>query len=218
MDANGGQIEWEVKEAKANITELRYLLKESATNTNASVMFRCGSLPDATPVPVTTPAPSTILYEMVVSPNGITKKGLAPVQTIAVRFDKVGNMYQYTKGSVAIVIENDLILTVNNKTETVKGNDISTILGNKTETVTGNITTVAAAQTIRAASQILLDAPVVRAGGASASLSVALADPLITWLSTHEHPLDIPNVKATAPLTGAALAAVVPSRTFKVQG
>jgi hypothetical protein len=215
MDTSGGQIQWEVKESRGNLTEMRALLRETAGAANASVMVRCGNLPDAPKVPASTPTPTTILYELVVAPNAINKDGAAPIQTMALRFDKSGNMYQYTKGSVVTVIENDTLITVNNRTSTIKNNDTLSVTGNRTEAITGNRVTTAARQHIRGLSEVLLDAPIVRSG-ASGTQPVALSAPLIAWLAAHTHP--VAGAVAGPCNESAALQYVVPTKTFFVSG
>lgn len=185
LDTSGGEISWE----KTNVgdgTELRALVRDRAGDQKASVGIRLGNILDATPIPAT--SPGQIMAEFVVAPTLIDSDGRSATQKFALRVDKNGNAYQMAQGSVVTITQDEVFHTMRARRHLIQTDDLLTIQGNRTEIVLGMQESTALRQVLRAATEILLEAPLNRYGSIAASQPGILGVPLLQALIAHTHP------------------------------
>lgn len=189
LDAAGGQLNWEVKEVGGvgDSTEMRALLRESASDAKATVMVRSGNLFDAPKPPATTP--SNVVIEVVVSPKGIDNAGKSMLQMYAFRIDRLGNVYRYTKGKVTTLTDGEVFDTLDSRRVVIKTDDSLTVTGNLTEVITGTLKSTAGRQEIKALADALVEAVVVRLGGQAASQPLMRGIVATSLLANHKHPI-----------------------------
>lgn len=186
LDTGGGQLAWEVASSATYDTELRLTARERATAANASLSLRMGTLADLPPPP--TPGATTVLFELAIAPEGVDNQGRSAAQVFALRVDKAGHEWRYNAGSVTTAVGQDTVYQCVNRTETISGNQTTVVGGMLTETIIGMRDSTALRQTVRAMTEVLLEAPLIRYGGLPASLPGVYGPALLTWLAKHTHP------------------------------
>lgn len=216
LNSASGTLSWDVQRQENNpsgnaATEFVLIARQFAQDKKASIRLSIGSL-DNSEKP---PNGDKTFVEIVIAPQAINSEDgqVSGSPKYVLRIDKAGNSYQLQAGTLTNEVEGDYKLSVTGSRDTSIGGDDTLIISGKSNTqITGNhILQGVSSKEMWDATKVIT-AAILRLGNESASEPAVLGVKLLSWLTSHTHP--VVGALAGPPIQGPATVNLVSKTVF----